>query len=448
MLHKKTLGRRFWRLWSAIAASSLGDGIFSVALPLLALRFTRSPIAISFVVIAGQVPVVISALPIGTLADRLNRHRLIVLIEVLRFLVLGLFGLLILLGRGSLAAIYFAAFLLGGLNIAFDVVANACVPSMVHHDDLVKANAHLVNAEMTAENLIGQAVGGVAMALSRSLPFLADAAMLAGSAVVLNGAVPDNEGSREGSSAWKDLTDGLRWFIGNPLVRLLTALIASLAFCQGMVLGLLALYSKERLHLGNGGFGLLLAVASIGTVLGGLAARRIHDRLGSGPTILVAGILFGSAYPVLAVTHSSLVAAGALLVQEASVIVGNIASRSLRQRTVPADMQGRAASANSVVILSCIPLGGLLGGLVASASGLSAAFITAAVLQFGLLAIIGPRLMARIRAARVASRIAAIRDRLGSGVVVDLTQSASGPVPAAAVRATAATAGSAARAAG
>lgn len=422
-------------MWTAIATSSLGDGIFSVALPLLALRFTRNPVSIAFVVIAGQVPVVISALPVGTLADRLNRRRMIVVIELARFLVLGLFGSLVLLGRGSLTAIYCAAFLLGGLNIAFDVVANACVPSMVAREDLVKANSHLVNAEMTAENLIGQAAGGVAMALSRSLPFLADAVMLAGSAAILNGAVPDNEGTKDGSSAWKDLREGLHWFVGNPLIRLLTALIASLAFCQGMVLGLLALYSKERLHLGSGGFGLLLAVASIGTVVGGLAARRVHDRLGSGPTILVAGILFGSAYPILALTHSALIAAGALLVQEAAVIVGNIASRSLRQRTVPMDMQGRAASANSVVILSCIPLGSLLGGIVASASGLSAAFMAAAVLQFGLLAVIGPRLLARIRSDRLASRIAAIRQGLQAATVIDLRGTSSTPVPAVVVQA-------------
>lgn len=263
------------------------------------------------------------------------------------------------------------------------------------------------------------------MAVSRSVPFLADAVMLAGSAAILNGAVPDNEISASGSSAWSDLKEGVQWFLGNPLIRLLTAVIASLAFCQGMVFGLIALYAKERLQLGSAGFGLLLAVASIGTVLGGLAARRIHDHLGSGPTILLAGILFGSAYPILAFTHSPLVAAGALMLQEASVIVGNIASRSLRQKTVPADMQGRAASANSVVILSCIPLGALLGGLVAGQWGLTSTFASAALLQFGLLALIAPRLLSRIRSARLTSRIAAIRERLESENVLDLTS----PVP-------------------
>lgn len=417
-------------MWTAIAASSLGDGIFSVALPLLALKFTRNPLEISAVVIVGQVPVVLAALPVGTLADRLNRRRLIVGIEVARFLALGVFGAFVLLGRANLLLIYLAAFLLGGLNIAFDVVGSACVPSMVRSNDLVRANAHLLNAEMTAENLIGQALGGLAMAVSRSVPFLGNAATMAASALLLNGAVPDNDPAPTGSSAWKDLTEGLRWFRDNPLLRLLTAVIASLAFCQGIVLGLLALYAREVLHLASTGFGLLLAVASIGTVVGGMLAKRIHDRLGSGGTILLAGSVFGAAYPVLAVTHSVLAAAAALFAQEAAVIVGNTASRSLRQQVVPPNMQGRAASANTVVILSCFPLGGLVGGTVAGAIGIQTAFMTAAVLQVAFLAATGPRLLTRIRAVRVMTHITAIRQGLGLDAVTDLTDGSSENAPA------------------
>jgi MFS family permease len=398
MQEKTALGTRFWRLWTAIAASSLGDGIFTVALPLLALRITRSPLAISGILIASRIPVVLAALPVGTLADRVNRRRLIVAIEMTRFVLLGAFGVLILLGRVNLALIYLTAFVMGGLNIAFDVVGSASLPAMVERDNLVRANAHLLNAEMTAENLVGQALGGAAFAVARSLPFIADAASLAASAALLNGAIADSKPAVAGSSAWQDLREGLRWFLGHSLLRQLTIVIASLAFCQGIVLGLLAIYARQQLHLSGTGYGLLLAVAGIGTVIGGLTASRLYDRLGSGPTILVAAVIFGSAYPILAFTHSAVVAAGALLAQEAFVIIGNTASRSLRQRVVPAEIQGRAASANFMIVLSCVPLGALLGGLVAGAFGLRTTFMTAAILQAALLAAAGPRLLARIRA--------------------------------------------------
>ena len=412
MLHKKRLGPRFWRMWGAMASSSVGDGMFFVALPLLALQYTRSPLAIAGIVIAGQVPAILVALPVGTLADRLNRRRLILTIQAARFAILAAFSLITLAGAGNLALIYGTAFALGGLNISFDVVGSSALPFLVRSENLVQANAHLLNADMTAENMVGPAVGGVAFAVARSLPFIADAFSLAGAALLLRGAVPDTEPEPTTSTAWEDLRQGVRWFIGQPLLRQLTAVIGSLAFCQGMVLGLLVLYAREQLHLSSAGYGFLLAAASIGTVIGGLIARRVHDRLGAGGTLIGSAIAFGIAYPVMAVTHSAVLACGFLFVQEMAVIVGNTASRSLRQRIVPPEMQGRAASANSMVIMSCVPLGGLLGGTIAAAAGLTATFATAGIIQAGLLLLSGPKLLARIRRLER-------RDR--RAVVVDLT---------------------------
>ena len=420
MQHKKKLGRRFWRLWAGVGTSSLGDGIFSVALPLLALRFTRSPLAISGVVVAGQVPAVFAALPFGTLADRLNRRTMIIGIEVARCVLLALFASLVFTSRATLVLVYCAAFLLGGLNIAFDVVAGACLPSIVREDDLVPANAHLLNAELTAENLVGQAVGGAAMAISRSIPFLLDAVTRATSSVLLSRAVPHNEPASGESSVKDDLADGLRWFAGNRVLRLLTGVIASLAFCQGIVLGILALYGRLNLHLGGTGYGLLLAVASIGTVFGGVSARRIHDRLGAGGTLIWSGLIFGLGYPVLALTHAPLVAAAALFFQEGAVIVGSTAARALRQRLVPTRMQGRAASANTLITVSCYPLGGLLGGFVAGALGIRAAFLIAACLLGVFLGITAPRLMRGIRAADRCRQTPALRIRLALDEVIDL----------------------------
>lgn len=412
MLHKKRLGPRFWRMWASVATSSAGDGIFLVALPLLALQYTRNPLAISGIVIAGKVPAILAAMPAGTLADRLNRRRLIVVIQAARFAILAAFAMVTISGAGSLLFIYCTAFALGGLTISFDVVAGSSLPFLVKEENLVQANAHLMNATLTAEDMVGPALGGVAFAAVRSLPFIADAMSLATSTLLLRGAIPDTDPEPATSTAWEDLKTGFRWFIVHPLLRQLTAVIGSLALCQGMVIGLLVLYAKQQLHLSSGGYGLLLSVAAIGTVVGGLIARRIHDRLGPGGTIIAAAIAFGLPYPVLASTHSALLACGCLLTQNAAVIVGNTASRSLRQRVVPSEMQGRAASANSMVIMCCVPLGGLLGGAIAATAGLTAAFVAAGATQAALLIVSGPPLLARIRHL----------DRRSRSVVVDLTE--------------------------
>jgi predicted MFS family arabinose efflux permease len=256
-----------------------------------------------------------------------------------------------------------------------------------------------MNAELTADDFVGRALGGVALTILRSLHFLADAASFVVSAVLLNRAIPDSQPETDGSSAWQDLRVGLRWFLGNPVLRMMTILIASLAFCQGAVYGLLPLFAKQDLHLSNSAYGLLLAVASIGAVVGAFAASRIHDWIGSGRTILLAGTIAAIGYPALALTRSPAVASMALLVEASMVIVGNVAARSLRQKIVPANMQGRAASAYSAIITSSIPLGALTGGLLAGATSMKSAILVAVGIQVSVLALYGPRLVARIKTA-------------------------------------------------
>lgn len=409
MRERSGLSGRFWRMCSAVGISSVGDGLFQIALPLLALQYTRSAVAISVVLIAGRAPALLVGLPTGALADRLNRRPLIVAIEVIRFAALGLFGLALAFGHGSLPAIYLTAFVMGGLNVAFDVVCGASLPSIVRPEQLVRANAHLLNAENTSENLIGQALGGAALAAGRAVPFLGDAATFVASAALLSGAVPDNDARTSESTAWHDLLEGLRWFVKQPVLLLMTAVVATFAFCQSMVFGVLALYGKEELHLSSTAYGLMLALSSAGLVLGAMLAPRLHDRVGSVPTLIAAGVLAAASYPVLAVTHSVFVATAALLVETAMVIMGQTASRSLRQLLTPAEMQGRAASAFGCTITACPLVGALLGGVLVSLQGLRGAFLTAGLIQLAILAVLGPRLLGHVK-------------RLEGTVVVDLSE--------------------------
>lgn len=388
--------RRFRRLWTAVGLSSIGDGMVLVGFPLLVLEFTRSPILVAGVAMAAQLPALFAALPAGALADRLNRRRFILLLEVSRLAILTAFSVIVLVGWADLPVIYVTAFIVGTLGIAFDVVAGAALPSVVPNDKLVWANARLVNVEQTSEGLLGEAVGGAAFGLARSIPFFADAASFVASAALLRGAVPDEEPAPSESSTWDDLREGLKWFRSNPLLRLLTSLIGSLAFCQGIVMAELALFARTLLHLSPAGYGLLLAVAAIGNFVGTVLAPRVAVRLGSGATIVVASVVAAVAYPVLAITRSALVAGGVLLIECAAVFVGKVPARALRQGSVPPDMQGRASSAYLVTVLSCAPLGALAGGILGDLFGLRPTFAVAGGLQLIVIMIVGRRLLARL----------------------------------------------------
>jgi MFS family permease len=408
MHYPPRLNRRFWRVWTAAGTSSLGDGMVLVGFPLLALSYTHSAILIAGVAVAGAVPALLVALPAGTLADRMSRRRLLVGLELLRFAILAAFGVAILRGAVNLPILYATVFLLRGLSVVFDITAGATLPSIVHPKLLVKANANLLTAQTVAQEIAGQALGGVLFATASSLPFVADAASFAASAGMLNRALPDNKPVADRRPFVADLREGLRWFMRLRLLRLLTALIASFAFCQALVLGVIVLYATQDLHMSRSGFGLLLGVSAVGTAVAAVAANQIHARLGSGWSIIVAGLAASAAYPVMAFTHSPVTAGGALALEAAGVVVGNISARSLRQSIVPAELQGRITSAYQMAVLTAIPLGSLAGGIMAGQVGLRDTFLAAGLLQAALLVVTAPRLLTSMRReSRVASRVPA-----------------------------------------
>jgi predicted MFS family arabinose efflux permease len=368
-----------------------------VGFPLLALSFTRSPLLIAGVAVAGRLPASVIALPAGALADRMNRRRMIVTIEALRFLLLCAFAILVVGGLDGLVLIYAVVLALGTLKASFDFATVACIPTLVAPERLIRANAHLMAADLTASEMAGQALGGVAFTAAQSIPFAGDAVSFAASALILRRAVPDNLPSTRETTLLADLRSGLRSFLQNPLLRTLTGLVASMAFCQGLVLGLLVLYATEILHLSKTGYGLLLAIGAIGNVVGAVSAGTLHDRFGSGWCIVIAGLGAAAAYPVLAATSSPVVAGAALTLESMAVMLGNIAARSLRQSNVAQELQGRTASAYQTVILAAIPLGGLAGGILAGPLGLRPTFLLAGALQLSVLALAAPLLLAHVR---------------------------------------------------
>jgi MFS family permease len=88
-----TLGGAFWRLWVSSGLSNLADGIAKIALPLIAVRFTRSPTLIAGLTFALTLPWLLFALPAGVLADRLDRRRAMIGANLVRASFFGALAL-------------------------------------------------------------------------------------------------------------------------------------------------------------------------------------------------------------------------------------------------------------------------------------------------------------------------------------------------------------------
>jgi MFS family permease len=391
-------------MWTGVGVSALGDGMVLVGFSLLALTYTHSAALIAGVAVASQALAPVIALPVGALADRTSPRRMLVIVQLMQFGLVGAFAIALVIGGGGLPAIYVVSCLLGALTVAFDCASSAVLPRLVPTHLLVKANARLDIVDLTGEEMVGRAVGGAAFAFARVIPFFADALSFLVSAATIRTALPDTASVHAEAPLLTDLREGTRWFLRNPLVRLIGGVVAQLAFCQSVVLALLVLYATQDLHLSNAGYGLLLGVSAVGNIVGALAAQRVHVIFGSGWCIILGGTVAALTYPVLATTHSAAVACAALVLEAMAIVIGSVAALSLRQAVVPVELQGRVGSAIMTLIFVAVPLGALAGGLVADAIGIRTTILFAGLVQLAVLLVASPRLLSRVRTVRFPSQ--------------------------------------------
>lgn len=396
------LSRSYWGLWGSTALSSFGDGLVVVAFPLLALTVTRRPLLVAGVAVAARVPVLIFGLLAGGVADRMDRRRLAVVAEAVRLAAVAGFVAFSFLGSVDLVAIYLTVFVLGTCEQFFDAATMASLPGLVADGALDRANGLMEVSDLTAEGVAGQSLGGLLSAVTSSLPFVIDAVSFAGSALLLGRSLPPlPQPARPPASLRSDVAAGLRYFAGHRSLRLLAGLIGSFVVCQSLVLGVITLYARQDLGLGPAGYGVLLAVPGVSSILGGLFSARIMRRLGPVPAVCAAGLLAGASYLLLGGQRSLVLAAVALALEGAGVILGNVASMSLRQRLIPAALLGRVGMTFRVIIFAGMPVGALAGGLLAGVLSLSQAIEVAGAVQLLAVAVLAPPLWTATRPGRV-----------------------------------------------
>jgi MFS family permease len=187
---KRSLGRPFSLVWFSVIVSSTGDGMFVTAFPLLAATLTRDPVLIAGVTISSRLPWLFFSMITGALADRMDRRRLMISADLVRFVLVAAFGIAIAVGAEELWMLYSCAFLLGAAETLHVNAAQAIIPALIEREQLLDANARFGSAQTVAAQFVGPPLGSSLFNLSGSIPFLADAASFAGSAALV-AALPD-----------------------------------------------------------------------------------------------------------------------------------------------------------------------------------------------------------------------------------------------------------------
>lgn len=360
--------------------SSLGDGVRSVAFPLLAAALTRDPRAVALVSAAGFLPWPLFGLLGGAVVDRVDRRRLMWRTDVVRAIIVGCFALLVADNRAPVAGLAAASFVLGVAETLFDNAASALVPMLVADSAIERANSWLLSSQTVMSVLVGAPVGGALFALATVLPVAFDAVSFAVAAVLVAAVTGSYSARRTGSgqlstSVWNDIGAGVRWLWGHRLLRTLCLLLAVLNATFAAADAVLVLYALDIVGVSSFGYGVLLAVLAIGGLLGTAIAPVLGRMLGL--RTVVVGASLAQAVALLAAGLSSrlVVIVAALALTGAGSMVWNVVTVSLRQRVVPAELLGRVTSSYRVIGFGAMPVGALVGGALAKEYGLRAPYL-------------------------------------------------------------------------
>lgn len=356
--------------------SNLGDGVAIAAGPLLVASLTDDALLIAAAAFLQWLPPLLFGLYAGALSDRLDRRRVIGVVNAVRAVVLAVIAATIVTDTVSITVVLGCLFALGTAEVFADNAAQTLLPLIVKRDDLAIANARLQAGFITLNELAGPPLGAALFATGMALPFIGQAVLVGAAAVLVGriGLTRTPRGPEQRTRIRHDIAEGLRWTRGHAAVRTLVLTIFIFNITFGAAWSILVLYAFQRLGLGEVGFGLVTTFMAAGGLLGTLSYGWITRRVSLGNLMRIGLIIETFTHLGLAVTTIPAVAMAIFFVFGAHAFVWGTTSVTIRQRAVPLDLQGRVSSVNAVGTYGGLVIGAVIGGILGRELGVTAPF--------------------------------------------------------------------------
>jgi MFS family permease len=369
------LGRSFRWLLAATLINNAGDGIALAAGPLLVAHQTRDPFLVSMALLSQFLPVLLFGVLGGAVADRMNRRRMVVVVDLLRALVLVVLVATIVTDKVNIAVVLGALFVLGTAETFADSASSTLLPGLVHRDDLGIANARMQGAFLLTNQLVAPPIGAFLFAAGMALPFATNAACFAlGALLISRVATSIASEPRERSSLRADIAEGIRWLVAHPPMRTLALTIFTFNVTFGASWGVMVLYAHDRLGMDAVGFGLITTATAIGGVLGLVSYGRLERRFSLANLMRIGLLIETGTHLILALTTSAALALATFVVFGAHEFVWGTTTTVVRQRAVPDELLGRVGGVYRVAVMGGLVIGVPLGGLLAKWLGITAPF--------------------------------------------------------------------------
>lgn len=413
------------RLLTSQIVSATGSWAYAVALAVFLFDETHSTSWVAIGALARFVPSLIFSAYGGVIAERFERIRLMIVLNVAALVLQA--GLALAIWRHAPVGV---AVVLAGLTAilltAYNPAVPAVIPQVTDEDDLAAANA----LSGVVDNLVvvlGPAVGaGLVAAGGPSLAVVVNAASFGVAAVIVytmgvrSHPSDVTEGGRVGPL--RQMAEGFRAVTSTTTVAIFVTFSVLASFVYGTDTVLFAPISTVQLHSGSSGYGYLLAGLGVGGVLGAGVVNRLARNPRLAPAIIGGMAIYCLPTALLVVVHSPGVAFALQVVRGAGTLVVDTLAITALQRSVPREMVARVFGVFFALVLAAISIGAVITPVVLR-SGLHTTLLAYGLGVPALCLLALPRLMSLDRVA--ATRAVALAPRVAILERMDLFAAAS-----------------------
>jgi MFS family permease len=369
----------FALLWSASVVSNSGSWMHDLAAGWLMTTLDPSPAIVALVPAATTLPVCLLALPAGTLADAMDKRKLLIVVQVAMLVVAALLGALVLGGQvrtGTLLAVTFA---LGMGTAIMSPTWQAIIPRLVPREELPQAVAlHAVGINIS--RAIGPAIGGlVIVSLGIAWPFLINSlSFLAVVGALWWWRAPAQTHTSPKEAFLAAMHTGLKHVPQN--IGLRNTLWRSVLFFgfSSAYWALLPLIARGQLRGGANLFGILVTCIGAGAVVGAVLLPKYRGRWGLDRVATIGTVGTAIAMTAFATLHAPIFGLLAAALAGASWIAALSSLNVAAQLSLPDWIRARGMGLYTSVFYGSLAVGSVLWGQIATRLGVAPTLLIAA----------------------------------------------------------------------
>jgi len=368
----RALRHRNYRLFfGGQSVSLIGTWITRIATSWLVYRLTGSALLLGVVGFCGQIPTLLLSPFAGVIVDRHDRHKILLITQVLSMLQSLALALLALPGIITVRDVLILQVIQGIIN-AFDTPSRQSFIVDMIEDRADLPNAIALNSSMVnGSRIIGPSIGGVIIAaVGEGWCFMIDAvSYIAVIASLLAMSVEKNPRAHTGTRVVEEFRAGLSYVSRSSPMRTALTLLALVSTMGMPYTVLMPAIASEQLHGGPHTLGFLMTATGLGALVGALYLASRRSVLGLGRAMAIATLAFGAGLVAFSLSHVLWLSLLLLPIVGGGMMVETASTNTILQTIVEERMRGRVMSFYAMAFLGTAPLGSLLAGLAAARIG-------------------------------------------------------------------------------